>query len=107
MNSIFAFSHGMKNLVSIAVTIVLLSLAGCSGCNKTQSRPKPDVSDIKADVHLQRFDQDLFAFKNNDFLKQQEVMQQKYGSFYNFFVSQFIVGPRPPEDTTQINQEAI
>lgn len=97
----------MKNFGWIAVSLILISLTSCNGCNKNKSREKPDVSNIEADVRLIRFDKDLFAFKKNNFLQQQEMMEKNYGSFYNFYVSQFIIGPRPPEDTAYIEEEAI
>jgi hypothetical protein len=87
--------------------VVLLLIASLSGCDKTKSRPKPDVSAIKADIHLQRFDQDLFRFAENDFAQQREEMLKKYGPFYNFYISQFIIGPRLPGDTANVEEDAV
>ena len=85
----------------------LLIVLALSGCNKHKSREKPDVSAIKISIKLQRFDDDLSQMKGNDFVKQQELMSQKYGPFYNFYVGQFIVGPRLTGDTLNITTEAI
>lgn len=97
----------MKNLGRVAVSLILILLASCNGCNKNKSREKPDVSNIKADVHLQRFDQDLFLLKDNNFAEHQALMQKKYGAFYNFYIDQFIIGPRPAGDTADIEEEAV
>ncbi|MES2621870.1 MAG: hypothetical protein V4615_13555 [Bacteroidota bacterium] len=97
----------MKNISCIAISLILISLTSCNGCNKNKSREKPDVSNIKADVHLLRFDQDLFLLKENNFKEHQELMKKKYGAFYNFYVDQFIVGPRQAGDTANIEEEAV
>jgi hypothetical protein len=86
----------------------LIFAASLTGCHGNKSRPKPDVSSIKADIHLLRFDQDLFQFTDNNFAAHQEMMRHKYGPFYSFYISQFIIGPRPPGDTIKdIEEEAI
>lgn len=86
--------------------LALLSLLGC-GFNKNKTREKPDVSAIKDEVKLLRFDQDLFAFQQTDFETHRQMMRSKYGSFYDFYVNQFIIGPRQPGDTTDVDQAAI
>ena len=97
----------MKNFGWVVVVLITISLAGCSGCNKNKSREKPDVSAIKADIHLHRFDKDLFQFNDNNFAQHQEEMRAKYPSFYDFYVAQFIIGPRPPGDTVDAREDAI
>lgn len=94
----------MRNYVKILLLLFVLALSGCNG---NKSREKPDVSDIKVSIKLQRFDDDLFQLKGGDFIKQQDLMSQKYGPFYNFYVNQFIVGPRPAGDTLNITIDAI
>ncbi len=84
----------MKNCC--AVLIVLLALTGCNGCKKNKSREKPDVSDIKVDVHIERFDKDLFSYTGENYSQYQEAMRNKYGSFYDFYLQQFL---REPQDT--------
>jgi peptidyl-prolyl cis-trans isomerase C len=53
----FRFLHNMKKIIFL---LVLFGLTGCNSCNKTKSREKPDVLNIKIDLQLQRFDKDLF-----------------------------------------------
>jgi hypothetical protein len=105
--SIFAFSQLMKQLKLISFATVLLVLASCNGCHKGKSREKPDVSNINIKIHLVRFDQDLQDFRTKDFHQQAEKMREKYGSFFDFYVSQFVIGPRPVGDTTDVTQDAI
>jgi hypothetical protein len=102
--SIFAFSLRMKKLSWLAALVIALSF---TGCDKNKSREKPDVSSIKADIQLQRFDQDLFQFTDANFAEHQKLMSDKYQSFYPFYISQFIIGPRPPADTANIEEEAL
>jgi hypothetical protein len=97
----------MKLLRLTFIFLAIVSLSGCNGCNKNKSRDKPDVSTIKADVHLLRFDQDLLHFTAANFSGHREMMRNKYGSFFDFYVSQFIIGPRPPHDTANIDEDAI
>ncbi len=101
----FRFLHNMKKIIFL---LVLFSLSGCNSCNKTKSREKPDVSNIKVDVQLQRFDKDLFGLAKTNCDEQQiEAMRNKYGSFFDFYISQFVIGPRPPGDTSHIEKEAL
>lgn len=89
------------------IILSVLFLAGCNGCNKSNSRPKPDVSNIKVEVHLLRFDRDFTEFRQKDFVAHQNEMRAKYGDFYDFYVSQFVIGPRLAGDTADRNQQAI
>ncbi len=106
--SIFAFSHNMKNIKQIIVLLSVLFLSACNGCNKTKSREKPDVSNLSVDVKLERFDKDLFALRDAGY-EDAAIgnMRAKYGSFYDFYISQFVIGPRPPGDTAHIEKEAL
>lgn len=87
--------------------MVLLALASCGGCNNNKSREKPDVSNIHLDVKIERFDQDLSGFKNKDYNQQAAAMRQKYGPFFDFYLQQFVIGPRPAGDTANIDEAAL
>lgn len=89
------------------ITALVLFLSGCTGCNKKSNRPKPDVSGIQAEVQVMRFDQDLMGFNNDNYDAHSKEMTERYGEFYPFFVSEFIVGPRPKGDTEDVSQKAI
>lgn len=96
-----------KELRIFIAVVALAFLAGCNGCNKNKSREKPDVSNIHIDLHWLRFDKDLTDFANHDFSEWENNMMQKYDGFYNFYVSNFIIGPRPAGDTTNITAAAV
>lgn len=96
----------MNSLKYFPLLLVLL-LSGCDSCNKNKSREKPDVSNIKADVHLQRFDKELFEITEQNFVAKQAEMKTKYGSFYTFYINQFVIGPRPEGETTNIEEPAL
>jgi len=98
----------MKNIKQILFVLVVLSLSGCNGCNKTKSREKPDVSNIKVNVNLLRFDKDLFELAQSNYSEQaMNEMRNRYGSFFDFYISQFVIGPRPAGDTAHIEREAL
>jgi len=86
--------------------VMLVSLSACD-FSSHKSREKPAVSAISGEVKLLRFDQDLFAFKQADFDTHREMMRNKYGGFYDFYMGQFIIGPRQPGDTVDVDQQAI
>jgi len=98
----------MIRLVKFSVLVfVLVFMAGCNGCNENKSREKPDVSAIKIDTKILRFDQDLKNARQTDFIHWKQGMQNKYRGFYNFYLGNFIIGPRPQGDTADIEREAI
>lgn len=96
-----------KKIITPLLWIAALFLASCNGCNKTKSRPKPDVSNIKTEAKLLRFDRELMMMQSSTFAQQQQEMLTKYGAFYNFYLAQFVIGPRPAGDTTDIRQQAV
>jgi hypothetical protein len=97
----------MKNLRLAAIILAAFIFSGCNSCNKNKSREKPDVSAIHVNIQLMRFDRDLFDFKTKDFAQQAEFMGKKYGPFFDFYVSQFVIGPRPAGDTSHVEEAAI
>ena len=96
----------MKRYRLVFILFVVLLLTGCNGCNRGENREK-DVSAIKVDIQLLRFDKDLFGFASDDFAQHEASMRAKYGSFYNFYINQFVIGPRPVGDTADIHEAAI
>ena len=94
-------------MVKTKVILYLTIICFFSSCNKTTNRPKPNVSAIKVDIKLQRFDTDLMSVTEQNFDLQKKFMQRKYGSFYPFYVSQFVIGPRPVGDTATIEKPAL
>ncbi len=103
--AVVKINMSQSRLIAIALTLLLLT--GCQGCRNIKSRPKPDVSGIAVDIRLQRFDRDMLEFTNNAYAQQVELMHAKYGPFFDFFVSHFVIGPQPVADTTNIQEDAI
>ena len=64
-------------------------------------KPAPDVSNIKIDVQLKRFDKDLFAIDTNNVAASLNTLQQKYGSFLNDYLYNIMVLPPQPDSVAQ------
>lgn len=58
----------------------------------------PDVSAIKVQLDVQRFDKDLFAIDTNNVSASLNKLQEKYGSFLNDYLYNILMLP-PVEDT--------
>lgn len=54
------------------------------------NRQAPDVSDIKVDVSMLRFDQDFFSIDTNQIASDLEKLQQKYPTFFGDFMGQIL-----------------
>lgn len=70
-------------LLTISFSVLLLT-----GCNSSGN--KPDVSDIKVDVRIQRFDKDFFSMDTIHLTQSLNALNQKYPSFlplYSEFLS--------------------
>lgn len=64
-------------------------------CN--QKKPAPDVSNIKVDVQLKRFDKDLFSSDTNNIEASLNILQKEYGSFLNDYLYNIMVMPPQPD----------
>lgn len=64
-------------------------------CNR--KKPAPDVSDIKVDVQLKRFDKDLFSIDTNNVKASLTQLQTEYGSFLNDYLYNIMVLPPQPD----------
>ncbi|WGQ08206.1 gliding motility lipoprotein GldB [Pedobacter gandavensis] len=51
---------------------------------------KPDVSDIKLDLKVERFDRDLYQGKSEDLQKTDQLLQKKYGAFYQDYIHRMV-----------------
>jgi gliding motility-associated lipoprotein GldB len=51
---------------------------------------KPDVSAIHLDVKIERFDKDLYNGKSKDLKQTDELLQKKYGAFYDDYVHRMV-----------------
>jgi len=80
----------MKKLLFIPLALALLA-----SCNNDNA---PDVSDVKVDLEVQRFEQDFFAIDTNDLGPSLQRLQTKYPTFLNDYMVNilgipFIAGP--------------
>ncbi len=83
----------MKVFISLIFCLILFA------CNN--EKPIPDVSNIKIDVQLKRFDRDLFAVDTNNVEASLNRLQQQYGSFVNDYLYNIMVLPPQPDTVTQ------
>lgn len=61
------------------------------GCNSTDtSTPKADVSDIKIDLKIYRFDQALFAIPPDSIPTSIQTLEKDFGTFFRIFGSDII-----------------
>lgn len=55
-----------------------------------KNNKKPDVSNIKLDIKVERFDHDLYAGKGKDITATHAFLEKKYGAFYDDFIHQMV-----------------
>src|SRR5690606_415422 len=68
-------------------------------CNR--KKPAPDVSHIKIDVQLLRFDKDLFSIDTNNVENSLNALQKKYGAFLNDYLYNIMVLPPQPDSVAK------
>lgn len=68
-----------------ALFLVAAILSACKPGKK-----KIDVSDIKLEVHIERFDHDFDLMHSKPMAQQAALLQQKYGSFYPDFIQRIL-----------------
>lgn len=69
----------------IAGLMVLLVLSGCSNNNA------PDVSGIKVDVAIGRFDKDFYSADTNHFVASLDAVEKKYPYFFTDFIQHIVL----------------
>jgi gliding motility-associated lipoprotein GldB len=72
------------------IYLFFLSIALIFSC---KSDHKPDVSKIKVDIKIQRFDRDLYLAKNKNVIQTDQLLQKKYGLFYDDFIHRMVGNP--------------
>ncbi|MDB5198119.1 MAG: hypothetical protein JWO92_82 [Chitinophagaceae bacterium] len=80
--------------------IVLLITAFLFSC---KNKDIPDVSNIKVDLKVQRFEKDFFAIDTNNILNELQRLRIKYPSFLNDFTNQILGfdNTTPPDSLTK------
>jgi hypothetical protein len=81
----------MFRVFTLAIIVLIAS------CNNKKG---PDVSDIKVDVPVQRFEKDLFAIDTNNIATGLDALQKKYPQFLPDYL-QFVLGVSNPAEVEQ------
>jgi len=79
-----------SNLKYFQIYLFFLCLCLIFSC---QADNKPDISKIKVDIKIQRFDQELYHARNNDVKLTDQYFAKKYGVFYDDFVHRMVGNP--------------
>jgi hypothetical protein len=87
----------MKNVFRLLIFVLLTS-----SCNNEQDAP--NVSGIKAEVKLKRFDQAFFKLDSNNLAQSLAALQKEYPQFLPLFVGN-VLGLGPLNDTNQLAYE--
>jgi predicted small secreted protein len=66
------------------IFVLLLAFSSVAGCNTKKNTP--DVSGIKTDIKLERFDEDFFKIDSNNLTDDLNRLQKKYPGFYNDYM---------------------
>lgn len=74
--------------------IFFLGLLWGSACSTDAGRDVPDVSHIKAEAHIMRFEQELFGLDTNNLAAGIQTLTQKYPLFFPLYVQEMIQDPR-------------
>jgi hypothetical protein len=85
----------MRHLIAFATIVLFFS------CNNEKN--KPDVSDIKVDFKLERFEQSFFKIDTNNIGAGLNQLNRQFPGFFPFYVQQILRVP-PAEATPVIKQ---
>lgn len=89
----------MKSSLRIFV-LAMLALGFATSCQ--QKTKLPDVSQIKVDVKIERFDQEIAQLKEVDVAQKNKVWQAQYGDFYANFM-QYMLEVGNPKDSIYVS----
>jgi hypothetical protein len=78
-------------------TVLLILIFGCKGKNI------PDVSGIKVELQLRRFEKDFFLVDTNNISKSLPQLNQKYPGFFQDFIFNILALPPQPDSSAVVN----
>lgn len=78
---------------------IIVVISSCKGRNI------PDVSGVKVDLQLQRFEKDFFSIDTNHIDQSLPQLHQKYPSFLQDFLFNILALPAAPDSNTDAKQE--
>lgn len=76
-------------------------MAGCRGKNI------PDVSDVKVELQLQRFENDFFAIDTNHVYQSLQQLQNKYPGFLRDFIFNILALPPHADSSKVVEQQVV
>jgi hypothetical protein len=89
-----------KNVLKAAgLGLVMVAVAILPGCGRDDDRNLPNVSNIKVDVKIRRFDQALFALDSNNLEAGVSRLQTEYPSLFQLFTENIIHDQTNPKET--------
>src|SRR5689334_16555313 len=86
----------MQKLLLFIVVVVFL--ASCSG------RKIPDVSHIKVEIQLQRFEQDFFAIDTSHVSASLQQLHEKYPGFLQDYIFNILGLPPQPDSSLAVEE---
>src|SRR3954466_13813059 len=81
--------------------LIMMMIVSCTG------RKIPDVSAIKVDLQLQRFDQDFFAIDTNHIDQSLQQLHNKYPGFLRDFIFNILALPPHPDSSKAVEQQVL
>lgn len=81
---LFIMNNNVKFSQSYLFFLFILTFLSC------KQGTKPDVSAIQLDVKIDRFDRDLYLGKNKDINQTNDLLQKKYGAFYDDYIHRMV-----------------
>lgn len=85
------------------VSLCLMTILGCKG---NERKNIPDVSEVKVDVKIQRFEQDLFNLDTMNMIADIKNLNNEYGYFADLYFSE-IMNFKRLHDTTSMEYLSI
>lgn len=70
--------------------IVFVCILFSYGCEQNETSPQVDVSAIKVELKIHRFDQTLFAIQPDSIQSNIPLLEKKFGNFFNLFCAKII-----------------
>ena len=83
---------------TINLAVILILVVGCKGRNI------PDVSNIKVELQVQRFENDFFAIDTMHIDSSMQNLQQKYPLFTRDFVFNILALPAQPDSAIVVQK---
>ncbi|MBB6502748.1 gliding motility lipoprotein GldB [Pedobacter cryoconitis] len=75
------------NVKHLQIYLIFLCVVTFFSCKQGG---KPNVDDIKVDIHIERFDRDLYAGKHKNLVETDLSLQKKYGFFYDDYIHRMV-----------------